>query len=331
MIITVTAHRDCLSDSVKGYTVPCSTLWSGVPNITPEQVLRPGREVNKQSHRHEQITCFTELSKSYQGESCPPDALVDSTKDVGDECGLEEECMIIDEAQHISTVDEIFPEKRRNLFKNVTTGDSGYCGSVCTESPLSICDSSVENVEETEDEWCVVNSRESPLPGLSLLYQKLSQLCSKSAILDPQPSVMSSPGPIVPTECAKTLLSSAHLGKTAPSANKSKCSVEVVDLTLDDEVVSVKKEGGALVWTNHVPVVTCCGISLTRADLDTLRPNCWLNDQVQLMYCIHSVHTVYILCTYCVHIVYILCNIVYILCTCTVYILCTTNTCIDLK
>ncbi len=270
--------------------MPCSSLWSGIPTLASKQILLPGTDINGLS-KSNQIVCFTENTSD---TNCVQDA------------NRSNDCMIIEPI--VQT-----PLRNTSVTPTITkddllakTVDSGFSASTtfnCCNSPVLICGvrSSVDSVEETDDEECILETSESPLPGLSSIHHRLSQLADSANALGSQPSTIASCSPVIPNQSASRVLSLVR-SREAPLGDKHTAS-QLLDLTLDegieiddssdssDNVVivkvvegkgRVKREGGAaLVLTNQIPVVTCCGIVLTQADLDTLRRSQWLNDQVQ--------------------------------------------------
>ncbi len=279
------------------YSVPSSSLWSGIPALTSEQLLLPGTDINGLS-RGNQIVCFTEHSS---GTSCTQD-VVELNADRSDDC------MIIEPNErttprHVGSANTmVTPMGTKNdLLSKLTTVDSGYHAS--TTSPVLICGSSVDSVEETDDEECILEICKSPLPGLSSMRHRLSQLADSANALSSQPSTIEYCSPVISNQSSSGVLSLVCSREAPLGDERTPSPPQLLDLTLDEGIVidescdsnddvvivkvvegkgGVKREGGAaLVLTNQVAVVTCCGIVLTQADLDTLKPSQWLNDQVQ--------------------------------------------------
>ncbi len=278
----------------------CSSLWSGIPTLTSKRLLLPGTDINGLS-KSNQIVCFTENT------NCVQDA------------NRSDDCMIIEPIvqtplrnvakDSVNTCTSVTPTRTKDdlLAKTVDSGFSASTTSNYCNSPGLICGvdllSSVDSVEETDDEDCILETSESPLPGLSSIHHRLSQLADSANALGSQPSTIASCSPVIPNQSVSRVLSLVRSREAPLSDEHTASPAQLLDLTLDegieiddssdssDDVVivkvvegkgGVKREGGAaLVFTNQIPVVTCCGIVLTQADLDTLRPSQWLNDQVQ--------------------------------------------------
>ncbi len=293
----------------KIHALPHSALWSGVPDVISELFLQPGEEVNSQTHdlSHDQDICFTQSSETSQEDlQCDSCILMTDSIESEENCRttnnesiIPHKIVLLEENSSLQTRKCVARDVDRSYTPN-DVSSSDTAGILRTKSPVLICDS------ETEE--CVLRKKDLLLPGLSTIYQKLSHLHVQSSSIDPIP-----PSPvshIVPAECGVKSPSFSCLSgvsKTIVSTNKRH---GVVDLTQDDDVILVedvrckrenRSDKALRATSNNIPVATCCGILLTQADLNTLRPNCWLNDQVQitiLILCMYAIRMTQCICVY---------------------------------
>ena len=313
-----------ISEDQETYAVPSVSLWAGTPVLTAKELLQYGADVNgvlKSEHSH-QLLYFTVKPRGVNLGTNEETSIINS-RNCSIKHHHKTSHSVKDLTEPRSAIKSgtqsgwTTPKQTATAASEMVPPPTGDSGIYCT--PPSPMTTSTDHVSETESEnftslRLLSRRGDTVLPGIWSLHppgdsQEEQPILPAFRRTD---SSLPKTVPLSPPNVSCTVPCAASNIEAVPSAPTVRSSPDVVeiDLTKDEGIViddssscevciidedvmivSVEERGDAVTGrgfvssANQIPVVNCCGISLTQNDLDTLRPHQWLNDQVRLVMC----------------------------------------------